>query len=248
MKKGISFMGVIGAIAFMIVLAFIPMRAQAATFKTYNDGSVVLLKRQGKIYYTYTLEEDSVVEINYAYNEYKSSSMYIYRTKEMTDDPMWEIWSVKEKDKLYYVLRKGTYYIDMYDDLAMTKVKLTSTPVAAYDKGNYCAAEAQPLSANKWAKFAISKDYEYTHWYKIKTTKTAKVTIDVPHGAMFYTLINAKNKKEYPLVVNYEDQQLVTKNRIPAGNYYIAVHWIGVLYNAYATDNSLGCYYQFRWY
>ena len=248
MKKGISLLGVISGIAFMFVLAFIPMRAQAATLKTYKEGSVVLLKSEGKYLYEFTLEEDSLINIDYAYNSALDGELHFYEDMQM-ERYMTYVFLTKESGNEQFVLNKGTYYISMYDNAnTTTKVKIVATPAKTFDKGNYCASEAQSLAARKWVKFASTRDYEYTRWYSIKTTKTQKITIDMPAGSYYYlTVINAKNGKQYQM--HYDNSRTITTlNRVPAGNYYITVHFVGMLQKLSGPESPFGMYYQFRWY
>lgn len=259
MSRKISLLGLFSTIALLAVLVLIPMRANAATtFKTFNDGSVVTLKREGKVYYQYTLAEDSLVELKFSYNYSFKANIVIYSDKEMTNQ-IYYMYDTYEytNSKAYIPLVKGTYYINMcegdmyYLGTPETKVKISSTPVSSINKNNYTRNKAIQLASNKWVKIVQTPDNEYCRWYKITVPQTQKVTFDIASGEYYFiNLINIKNGKYYNM--NMSGREFVTQNRVSAGTYYVYVHPYPILslYEpSYFSGNPyVGGYYQFMWY
>ena len=259
MSRKISLLGLFSALALLAVLVLIPMRANAATtFKTYNNGTVVSLKRAGKLYYQYTLAEDSLVEINFSNNYSFQTNIVIYSDKEMTQT----VYYVNETHeytnaKVFVPLVKGTYYIDMcegdmyYAGTNEAKAKLTATPVSSINKNNYTRNKAIQLASNKWAKIVQTPDNEYCRWYKITVPKTQKVTFDIASGEYYFiNLINIKNGKYYNM--EHNGRTITTQNRVSAGTYYVYVHQYPILSlyepSYFAGNPYVGVYYQFMWY
>ena len=253
MNRKISFLCVISAALFMAVFIFLPLKAEAATaVRKYEEGKVVRLKSPEQEIYIYSLEEDSIVEINYAYN-YSGKVHYSFYYNKSFGNNCWNGQITEESGKDFVVLEKGDYFLYMYEavessEQATAKVKLTSTPVSAYNKDNYCGDKAQNLPAKKWIKLAQTKRTEYSRWYKITVTDTKKVTIDMPAGYLYYVaFVNPKNGKNYNLSYK-DDRTLQTRNRVSPGTYNIVVHYLGTYVTTYPHTTRYGMYYQFRWY
>lgn len=267
MNRKISLLGLLSTLAFLAVLVLVPIRVNAAepVFKVYNEGTVVKMKTNGKIYYKYTLEEDALVEFTYAYNNNYELRINIFDTKEMDYQLCYLYDGYSNTDgKAYLALEKGTYYINMYEGGAsysqpnQAKVKITSTPSESYNKENYCRSTAYKLEARKWVKLVETANNEYVAWYKITVPKKQKVTIDIAAGYDgYFALINIKNGKYYDF--EYSGRAIVTENNLAAGTYYLAVHPrlsssicsiddYAYYYNHYAQSTKIGAFYQFRWY
>lgn len=244
MKKIISLTGLICATVFAALFVLIPVRAEAATMKTYTEGKVVRTQTQGKVCYEYTVDVDSLIEINYAYNTSDEGGVIFYEDKEMVHDVDVRYF-YNESGKVFVALNAGTYYVDIYENYndRTTKVKMTSTPASQYSQGNYCKAKAISLEKKQWAKAVQTRQYEYSRWYVIKVPKTQKVTIDCASGYMgSIYLFNSKCTKYY--YTDFNGRTQTTTNRVPAGTYYIAAH----TYNIGTYNQNVGVYYQFRWY
>ena len=244
MNKDISLTGLICATVFTVLFALIPVRAEAATIKTYTEGKVVRAQLPEEVLYKYTLTEDSLIEINYAYNNSDEGGVLIYQEGDFLNSVEKQFF-FNESGKVFTALNAGTYYIDFFEDCGnrTIKVKMTVTPASKYSKGNYCKAKAVSLEQRKWEKLVQTRHYEYSRWYVIKVPKTQKVSIDMPSGNSDETyLFNSKCSKRYS--TNYDGRTQVTKNRVQAGTYYIAIH----PFNVSTYNMRRGVFYQFRWY
>lgn len=246
MNRKISLVGIISAIAFLAVLVLVPMRAEAATTKTFTDGKTVALKKEGTVYYKYVLNDDALVEINYAYNNAGRVGVAIYSDKNMSKFVA-SFYPSDVSGKQFYALQKGTYYINMYEGsqywsgTPTAKVKIASTPASSINKDNYCRKKAQTITAKKWVKVVQSPNYDYDRYYLIKLTKTQKINIDVPAGDTYdFRIYEGKTLNSVSL--SRGKQTITSENKYAAGTYILVIS--SGSFNTYRT----GYFYQFKWY
>ena len=246
MNRKISLVGIISAIAFLAVLVLVPMRAEAATIKTFTDGKTVALKKSGAVTYKYVLDDDALVEINYAYNNSGRTYIGVYTDKNLSKYVA-SIYPSTASGKQFYALQKGTYYLDMYEGgqywsgTPTAKVKITSTPASSINKDNYCRKKAQTITAKKWVKVVQSPNYEYDRYYLIKLTKTQKINIDVPAGST-YNFYIYEGKTLNSVSLSRGKQTITSENKYAAGTYILVIR--AGSFNTY----RLGDFYQFKWY
>ena len=241
----IAFLGIVSMLL-MAFIIFIPMNAKAATI---TNGQSIKLVRQGKAFYKFTLDDDSLVQFAWSKNDKSLANVTIYADKN------------KEK-KLYYIdnmnygasgkefiaLSRGTYYVDMYDGngsvAPKTIVKINWTLAKKYDKKNYSAKTAQKLEANTIVRIPQVHKYSYLRWYKITLPKAQNFTITMSYGRshmillldskMNYEEINDKFKYNSDYTKKYISEKL------PKGTYYILVTGV-------PEDSKVGEAIAFKW-
>ena len=230
----------------LFFVAIIPLQAKAAnSFTTLTNGSITALKIEGKEYYTFTIKEDSRVTFSWSNNNASRFWLEIYSDKNMTKR-LKSIYPDAASGNLNICLKKGIYYVEMYDGYSAsytptTKVKTTLTYVTKINKDNYCRGKALALAANKYATVCQTPNYDYTRWYKITLTKAQKVSFTFPNGNSTYiTLISPTNQK---YTLDTTSKSAVTKDKLAAGDYYIIVAYNGTYY----TQNCVGVYVDFKW-
>lgn len=223
------------------------MRADAATLKTFKDGSTVKLQHDGTYLYKYTIAEDSLVEISWAgvVKPY-GIDIYVYADKACSKRITWNYTS-DASGKMFLALKKGTYYLNLYEGVASStrtttgKVKIKSTPATAINKDNYTLGKAAALEAKKWAKVVQTPLYNYARWYKIKITKAQKVTIDTPlKNATFFDVYSSSLMR---CPVEYSGTT-VTTDKLAKGTYFLRV---SAMTPTNFTQGRGGLYLQFKW-
>ena len=228
----------------MLFVVFVPMRANAATIE--NGKSVKLLK-EGKQFYKFTLEDDSVLKVSWSKNNNQLMYMYIYTDKNRSNC-VYGFGPSQVSGNYYICLKKGTYYADMFDGnsskAAQATMKFTWESGKKYSRGNYSLATAYSLKSGTIESIAQIRKYSYTRWYKIKLTKTQKITLQIPYGDYSqFALFNSDCERLYLNSSNYTygiDKSVYTDDKLPAGTYYISVF----LSN---PAESYGPYYAFKW-
>ena len=225
----------LGAVSALLMLfvVFIPVRANAATIE---NGVPNALLREGKAIYKFTLDKDSLVEINWVKNNNNLANCVIYADRQKTQE-IQENFIVKKSGKIYIPLKRGTYFVDMYDGATgkapTAKVKFTWTPATKYDRKNYSIAKAYQLKPNTVEQVVQIRTCNYTRWYKIQTKKDQKITIMpkncywgmYPYDSSYYPylMLAFYNSKFERVGLSYSSEQFVTSNVCPKGTYYICV-------------------------
>ena len=254
MRRIVSLSGFVLAMALFCIVALFPIHAQAVTYKKYNDGSVFRLKRNSSLLYKYTLTEDSLVEIDYAYNTY-GNACFIIMDSNLSG--VWSYYADNESGKQFVVLNAGTYILDFYESspdnasyTATTKFKIISTPASSINKDNYCREKTITIEARKWVKIVQTNGSEYTRWYQIVVPETRKVSIDLPAGNMSdINIFNINNMKKYDMEFGGKTlKSYRTKNRLSKGRYFVLVHPYNISTYTYEGKPGTGIFYQFRWY
>ena len=228
----------------MLFVVFIPMRANAATIE---NGKGVKLLAEGKQFYKFTLDDDSVIQLSWGKNNNGLARVTIYADKNKSSYIRgYSMGSAT--GKLYVCMKKGTYYVDMYDGNSTKKpqatMKFTWESGKKYSRGNYSLATAYSLKANTIEQVAQIRKYDYDRWYKIKLTKTQKITLQVPYGPAYYIYVFNSNgdfvEFDYNSVYYYGLTEMVSDKKVPAGTYYIMVG---------LTDptETVGEYFAFKW-
>ena len=224
----IMILGLFGLLL-MAFIAFIPIRTNAATIE---NGQTVKLQDQGKQFYKFTLEDDSLVQIYWTKNNKISSNLDIYSDKEKEEHLYWVHLNKGKTGREFLAMKKGTYYVDMYDmaDIPTTTVRINWTSAEKYDKGNYSAKTALPLEADTTVRAVQVGQYSYVRWYKIKVTKAhqVKITIDDNYISSIYSMdIFASDFRDlgemYGYTVSADGRSKTVNKKLAVGTYYIVL-------------------------
>ncbi len=234
----------LGAVSALLMLfvVFIPMRANAATIE---NGAPNALLREGKAIYKFTLEDDSLLTINWVKNNRDLSSVYIYsdRSKSYTVyafDP----YGVSGKEII--ALKRGTYYVEMFDGNSTyaptAKVKFSWTSAEKYSKDNYSISTAKALKANTMETAVQIRKYNYKRWYKITLKKAQRIVLECneySNGLNSLTILDSKLQSVYKYNVSGD---CVVTDKLPKGTYYVIVPE-----RSDSLTSYYGNYYAFKW-
>jgi uncharacterized protein YxeA len=232
---------------FLALVLVSPMRAEAATtFKTLKNANTVSVTKSGdQAYYKFGITEDSLVHFSWTNATSERLEIAVYKDKAMKQRVKW-FYPGTAKGDAYLALKKGTYYVEMYEGVygstvPTAKVKYTFAPVVKINQDNYCRAKAQTIKAGTTVKLAQTPQYDYVRWYKFSIPKAKKVAIKTPQGNNTYFDIYSTSLQRYN--VEYSGNvKMVTKDKLPAGMYFIRV----MADNSYIQD-VLGTYIVFNW-
>ncbi len=222
----LAFVGIILA-AF---IAFIPMKTQAATI---TNGQTVKLLNQGKQFYKFTLEDDALVQIKWINNANDKAQCIIYDSKTRNITLVSNF--VKGKSgRQFLALKKGTYYLDLFDDSTApsTKITINWTPASKYDTNNYTAKKAQLVSQDTVVRIPQVHNHDYMRWYKIKVTRAHIVTLTklYDYNGYGYYLNNisiySSNLDKVGYTYDYNANTITTTKKLAVGTYYISVGMI----------------------
>ena len=229
----------LGAVSALLLLfvVFIPVRANAATIE---NGVPNALLREGKAIYKFTLDKDSLVEINWVKNNNNLANCVIYADRQKTQEVQYNFINSKS-GKVCIPLKRGTYFVDMYDGATgkapTAKVKFTWTPATKYDRKNYSIAKAYQLKPNTVEQVVQIRTCNYTRWYKIQTKKDQKITImpryqyygQSPYSSYWYPIYTFKlydsqfNSISISDYSEYSNNGNMVTNVLPKGTYYIVI-------------------------
>ncbi len=236
----------LGAVSALLMLfvVFIPMRANAATIE---NGVPTALQREGKAFYKFTLEDDSLLTVNWVKNNRDLAYMQIYLDRNKTQSlfpgylPLSEV-----SGKFMVPFKRGTYYVEMYDGdskyAPTTKVKFSWTSAKKYSKDNYSLATAKTLKANTLEEVVQIRKYNYTRWYKITLKKAQRIIVESANEYSYTYGLTILDSKLQSVSRNYSDYDFILTTKLPKGTYYIVI----------PEDSSLntsifGEYISFRW-
>lgn len=243
MKLKFRLLGLLSTMALLFVIALIPMNAKAAvTFKGVASGTTVAMPRQdGNIYYKIKLTEDSLLALQYS-NVTLSSYVKVYKDAAMENNL--EYTSIKGTGRIDLALKKGTYYISMYEGYSGTptgKMKFSVVAATKINKENYCRAKCLAINAYAVQKICATPTQDYTRWYKFTIKTAKKVTIVTPEGNTYGFNILSTNLQKYNVDVT-GSSKLTTRDKLAPGTYYIRVSEWG----SYVEGVS-GKYFTFKW-
>lgn len=246
MKQGkVLFLGIF-SLLLMAFIAFIPMRANAAIIE---NGQTVVLQQYGKQFYKFTLEDDSLVQIYWARNNSKACDFNIYTDKDKAPEHYlrWVSLNSNKTGREFIAMRKGTYYVEMYEvsETPKTTVRINWTSAEKYDKRNYSPKTAQLLEADTTVRVAQVGQYNYLRWYKIKVTKAHKVTITETYGTPLYlfTVFSSDFRDlgdMYGWIFSSDGTERTLNKKLAVGTYYI------VMWEQDYTSNT-GIAASFKW-
>ena len=234
----------LGAVSALLMLfvVFIPMRANAATIE---NGVPNTLLREGKAIYKFTLEDDSLLTINWVKNNRDLAEVYIYsdRSKSYTVD-WYDLYD--PSGKVMLALKRGTYYVEMFDGNSTyaptAKVKFSWTSAEKYSKDNYSISTAKALKANTMETAVQIRKYNYKRWYKITLKNPQRIVLECNEysNSLYYlTILDSKLQSVYKNNVNWDCS---VTNKLPKGTYYVILPEKSNALNTYFGD-----YYAFKW-
>ena len=220
----IMILGLFGLLL-MAFIAFIPIHTNAATIE---NGQTVKLLKKGQQFYKFTLEDDALVQIKWVDNANDESQCIIYDNKTRNYSLRYDF--IQGKSGRYFLaMRKGTYYLDLYDNSTApsTKVTINWTPASKYDKGNFSAQTAQNLQPEVLVRAPQVGFYNYYRWYKIKVTRAHKITLTVPYGDVTdveFLILNSKyNVCVSMFNISDDRKSSTTSKKLAIGTYYILI-------------------------
>lgn len=237
----IALLGIISTLLLFVVL--IPIKAEAASI--IKSGKTIALKDKGDApLYKITLEEDSVIKVEWANNKQNFSTFCIYADSKTQNELVFSWLDKGVSGKEFFALKKGVYYIRMYDQASggpTTRVTVSWTPVSTFDQGNYCADKAVNLSFNKTMQLVQTPGNNCERYYKFKITKAPKsinlmityqIVYIIPDKApIYFHIYNEDFSREYS-----------QSDVLPVGTYYLVADPIPRPY----FWNSLGTYITFK--
>ena len=236
----------LGAVSALLMLfvVFIPMRANAATIE---NGVPTALQREGKAIYKFTLEDDSLLTINWVKNNRDLAYFQIYADRNKTESVTYGYYPFSEvSGKMMFPLRRGTYYVEMYDGdskyAPTTKVKFSWTSAKNYSKDNYSLATAKTLKANTLEEAVQIRKYNYNRWYKISLKKAQRIIVEGANEYSYLYGLSILDSKLQTVSRNYSDYDFILTTKVPKGTYYIVIPDDSSLNNSY-----FGEYIAFRW-
>ena len=230
----------------MLFVVFVPMRASAATIE---NGKSVKLLAEGKQFYKFTLDDDSVLQVSWSKNNNNLAYAVIWTDKNRTNS-VYGFSPSTASGKEYICLKKGTYYVDMCDGNSSKKpqatMKFTWESGSNYSRGNYSMETAYDLKSGTLEQVAQIRKYSYIRWYKVKLTKTQTLTLQIPYGDPYeFSVLSTKegwismNTSNY----NSDNKTISSYSKLPAGTYYIMLFD----YSMYYGYSTVGQYYAFKW-
>lgn len=170
--------------------------------------------------YKLALSADSIVTINRKGNNSGEAYVLFYTNKKCEGSSINDDYRTSGTE--IFSLAKGTYYIEMYDDLTEkpdTQVRITVKKAANQD--NYCRAKAVSLMPNKTVKIAQTSNYCYDRWYRITLNSKKTVTITTNEGeAGNISLYDSKMQR---VVCTRGSRKVITEDPIKKGTYFIRV-------------------------
>lgn len=245
MKKA-RVLGFLSTIALLLVIAFIPMNAKAATFKAVTSGTTITMTRATNAndsnHYKITLKEDSLLALTYT-NVSTWGNIEVYKDSKMENYIRY--FYPEGSGKYYLALKKGTYYFDISDGSSSVAptgtVKFSVVAATKINKDNYCRAKCVAVESYKVQKICQTPTYDYVRWYKFTIKSAKKVTLVTPEGYNSNFKIMSTNLQNYNLDLS-GSTKLTTRDKLAAGTYYIYVYPCGSY-----REGVLGEYYTFKW-
>ena len=223
------------ALALMLVMAFMPRQAEAAT-KYTNPAT--------------TLKQDTWVTAKGRTDSYDSSSStttftyHLYkitvpangftRIYAGTIDANIGVYLAPKSGKAYYestcvttltgaktyyrVLKKGTYYL--YADKG-TKIKWNFKSVD--NTTNFCRSKATAIKTGVKTTVVFNHGYEYDKWYKLSLTSKKFLYVSIKELDKYGMTIRIYDSKGAYVSASENDGLYKTKSSVAKGTYYIRV-------------------------
>ena len=241
----IALLGIIST--FILFLVFIPIKAEAASI--IRSGSTIALKNYGVApLYKMTLEKDSLVKVSWSNNKNSSAQMLLYTDSKRTKLVTSAGFNDGASGKKFFSLKKGVYYIYMYDNFESaaaptTKVNFSWTPASNYNKENFCSSKAIMLNANTTESVVQTPSENYPRYYKIKLTREQKVQILTPYGNNTYIHIYSADWSTQYLTSPADETIMVTTQKLKAATYFVVIDECSRPYQS----GVLGKYIAFKW-
>ena len=245
MKLKFRLLGLLSTMALLLVIALIPMNAKAAvSFKGVASGTTVAMPAQGgNNYYKIKLTEDSLLALQYS-NVTLTSYVKVYKEAAMENNL--EYTSIKGTGRIDLALKKGTYYINMYEGYSGStptgKMKFSVVAANKINKDNYCRAKCIAVDAYAVQKICATPTYDYTRWYKFTIKSAKKVSVVTTEGLTYRFDILSTNLQRYNVDTTGNYTKITTRDKLAPGTYYIRVSE----YGSY-TEGVSGKYFTFKW-
>jgi len=233
----------------MLFAFFAPVKAEAANpyeFKTITAGSWITTSwnNEGGTWHNtyYVIKVTAPGELRFVLtgdDKNTNPSVYIYDLKKDIIDGKATGAYVNNSSSLKAIsVDKGTYYLKVSGKCRVVYVK-------ANNKVNYSMSTALSLNASTGVRVVQTPFYNYSRWYKIKTTSKKKIRYyanTVEHASKI-EMFNSRGKKlktvKYGAGYSY-----CTEAAQAAGVYYLRVP----SYYMYETDYFMpGEIYSFKW-
>ena len=241
------------AVLLVCVIAYAPMRANAATLKNITAGQSFALKHEEQEVYKLVIDTDAVVKFAWSNDERNYSYIGLFTDKACKDRICSCAPSTKSGNKVW-ALKKGTYFVQAYDGYSFSsytptmKLKVTWEDASVINKNNYCRAKAIAVNASTNVRVAQTPTQDYTRWYKIKVPKTQKLTINAPTGTgtlSNLTVLSTSMTRfnNFTSSGTGSSAKMVSVDKMAADTYFILVSGCGYSY----TKNRLGEYHVFSW-
>ncbi len=161
-------------------------------------------------YYKIVIPSDGYITLK-KYSASSSVSIYDSKFNNVNSD----LYSNSSTKTISVGVKKGTYYLKC--GYGGAKAKYTFTAVKR--KANYSKKTAVSLKSGKKVNIVQTNDYNYSRWYKIKTT--SKKYIKVASKTPVYIELYDKNGKYVSISTN--SSYITSYKKLSAGTYYIKV-------------------------
>ena len=209
-------------LAILLLLAAFPAASLAESYKIQTLNLNQWYKLQGNPTEIYKLKVTGDTIVSFSCKGIKADTwagIGIYRDKSCNDSI--DSCGIDEaaSGSGAFVLYSGTYYIYMYDEKEVGKVKFSTRKTAAVNKDNYCLGKAISLKAGKKAEIAQTKKNNYHRWYRIKLAKTQSITFSGMSQYNFTLYDRNLNR----LSCSDQGDVCVTQGRQPKGTYYLEI-------------------------
>lgn len=182
------------------------------------------------VYHKITLKKDSVVlvmgqsiDLNYSTTYGMTVSLYNSKKKQVGNSTY--LYDGNSYSS-YYVLEKGTYYIGCNESSLYQLIYTSIT--AKTSKAGASKAKAVTLKKGKKITNAMFTGQKATHWYKIKLTKSAKLTVStsgIGNDSSYYKMEIMPASGTTSILVNADGSSdgLRSNKKLSAGTYYVKI-------------------------
>ena len=183
------------------------------------------------VYHKITLKKDSVVlvmgmsiDLNYS-SAYYGITVSLYNAKKQQIGNSTYLYDGNSYSS-YYVLKKGTYYVGCSEDSLYQLIY--SSLNAKTSKAGASKAKAVTLKKNKKITNAMFTGQKATHWYKIKLTKSAKLSVStsgIGNDSSYYKMEIMPASGTTSILVNADGSSdgLRSNKKLSAGTYYVKI-------------------------